>query len=389
MADHDESNTLFLPDLRITGFRGIDNLEIPRLGRVTLLAGRNGVGKTTVLEAIRVYAARGRPAVLNSLLEQRDELTASRDEDNDDPIVAPDYSALFHGRLAERETAISIGPLDRSDPLRIEASSAADWPVDQLDLFRDWALDLAPSVDIRALMIVFRTKQYLLPWLISTDDLQRRRPRRHMSARMRHRRLDEEWPAPLDCESLGPGLLSNHRLASLWNEVALTEDEDRATAALRIIRGNAIDRVAVVGDDRASYRMGDDQRVLVKLADTPTPVPLKSLGDGATRVFGVALALANSRNGFLVIDEAENGIHHLVQSDFWKMVLTTSRRNNVQVLATTHSWDCVRGFAQAAKEDVDSEGILTRIERIDDGLAAIEYTEDELETAAKQNIEVR
>ena len=53
-------NGLLLPDLAIKGFRGIEDLTIPRLGRVTLLAGKNGIGKTTVLEAVRIYASRGR-----------------------------------------------------------------------------------------------------------------------------------------------------------------------------------------------------------------------------------------------------------------------------------------------------------------------------------------
>ena len=50
-------------------------------------------------------------------------------------------------------------------------------------------------------------------------------------------------------------------------------------------------------------------------------MPLRSLGDGAVRLFGVALALANSQGGFLLIDEAENGIHYSLQRDFWRMVL--------------------------------------------------------------------
>ena len=60
MSEGSPSNHLHLPSLSIKGFRGIDDLSISRLGRVTLLAGKNGVGKTTVLEACRVYAARGR-----------------------------------------------------------------------------------------------------------------------------------------------------------------------------------------------------------------------------------------------------------------------------------------------------------------------------------------
>ena len=73
-------------------------------------------------------------------------------------------------------------------------------------------------------------------------------------------------------------------------------------------------------------------------------------------MFGLALALANSRGGLLLIDEAENGIHHTVQYEFWKLVLQTAQANDVQVLATTHSWDCVRGFAYAAAESEESDG---------------------------------
>ncbi|MDE0446870.1 MAG: AAA family ATPase [Spirochaetaceae bacterium] len=69
--------------------------------------------------------------------------------------------------------------------------------------------------------------------------------------------------------------------------------------------------VALIGDGESN----SVRRAVVRLKDQERPVPLKSLGDGAERLFGVALALANSRGGFLLIDEAENGIHHSVQYD--------------------------------------------------------------------------
>ena len=118
-------------------------------------------------------------------------------------------------------------------------------------------------------------------------------------------------------------------------------------------------------------------------------VPLRSLGDGAMRAYAVALALAKSSDGFLLIDEAENGIHHSIQAKFWNMVLQTAERNNVQVIATTHSWDCVTGFAKAASELEDVEGVLYRIQRSGERLRAVEYSESELAIAAKHRIEVR
>lgn len=119
------------------------------------------------------------------------------------------------------------------------------------------------------------------------------------------------------------------------------------------------------------------------------PVPLRSLGDGAVRLFGTALSLTTSGGGFLLIDEAENGIHHTVQHDFWAMVLQMAHAHGVQVLATTHSWDCVRGFAYAAAEHEDADGLMIRLDRDRTGLRAVEYSEDGLLAAAEQGIEVR
>ena len=71
------------------------------------------------------------------------------------------------------------------------------------------------------------------------------------------------------------------------------------------------------------------------------------------------------------------------------MVLQMAHAHNVQVLATTHSWDCVRGFAYAAAEIREAEGVLVRLDRDDRGLHAVEYSEEDLKVAADQGIEVR
>ena len=71
------------------------------------------------------------------------------------------------------------------------------------------------------------------------------------------------------------------------------------------------------------------------------------------------------------------------------MVLQTAHENNVQVFATTHSWDCVRGFALAAAEFDCADSVLVRLEKEDDGLRAVRYTSEDLKIAADQRIEVR
>ncbi len=78
------TNNLPLPNLSIKGFRGIEALDIPRLGRVTLLAGQNGVGKTTVLEAVKLYALHASYWIVNELLVACEEFAAATDKDGRD-----------------------------------------------------------------------------------------------------------------------------------------------------------------------------------------------------------------------------------------------------------------------------------------------------------------
>ena len=380
MSD-EPANGLHLPNVSITNFRGIDRLSIRRLGRVTLLGGRNGVGKTTVLEAVRTYAARGSRSTLHDLLDKREEFVAALDEDHV-PVVSSDYSALFCGRTVTRDRPVTIGPVSGADDLRIEVSTRADWSAAQKRLF----VELLGEPDIQAVKVVYGGREKLLPWLPAVSD-----PRAVRSPRRYARNLqlglfeEEKWPI-IECESLGPGLPSNRMLARFWDSVTLTEGEDFSLQALRLA-DDGIERVAVVGDQESRRAVG--RRVVVKLRDDARPVPLKSLGDGVTRLFATALALGNSRDGFLVVDEAENGIHYSVQQDFWRMILRAAQQYNVQVVATTHSSDCVTGFARAAIECHDAVGVYVRLERDGDRVRAVEYTEEELGTVADQGIEVR
>ncbi len=372
---------LHLPDLKITDFRGIRSLSIQRLGRVSLIAGRNGVGKSTVLEAVRVYAARARPALLEELLYGRDEFASAPEDDDGWPWGDPDYGALFHGRSIDRGRPISIGPAVGHDDVRIRLLAPTDThlPDRAKQLFKE----APPEGGIQVMQVQHKGEQRFVPSYAA-----RAFSSQWTGVRWNHtrRRLpdSEGWPV-MRCNPLGPDMPRNEDLARFWDQVALTGEEQLALRAMNL-GGSGIEGVAVVGDDRGR---GVGRRVVVRVNGHEGPVPLKSLGDGVTRLFAAGLALANSHGGFLVVDEAENGIHYSIQPAFWRMVLRAAHEYNVQVLATTHSSDCIRGFAQAASETEEAEGILVRLDRDGPDLRATEYTEEDLTTAATQGIEVR
>ena len=373
---------LHLPDLSIQGFRGIDDLSIPRLGRVTLLAGKNAVGKTTVLEAVRVFASRGDHAVLSDLLTGRDEVSVVEDEDGVSGSE-PDWLALFHGRRFSSGTRFVIRSGGRTLVVKEDFVTREGGRTSRL-FYEVGEIDY-----LRVLSVTFDGKQWALPLLLEHDmsgynilSLRGGPWKRRVRSL-----LNEPLPPQLTCNALGPGILTNSDLARFWDSVAPTSDDERATRALRLVLGEGVERVLVVGDGTIGRRR--ERQAVVKQRNSNRSVPLKSFGDGALRLYGVALALAYSNNGVLLIDEVENGIHHSLQRDYWRMVLQAALRNNVQVLATTHSWDCVRGFATEAAANYGVEGVLIRLDRDERSVRAIEYSEEELTIAARQEIEVR
>lgn len=323
----DTASGVHLPSLSISSFRGIKRLRIPRLGH---------------------------PA------------------------------ALFHGRTVPQESGILIGPNDGrvADMLSIRAVSPND---EQIELLGDLCQD--DSFEPLVMQVAFGKGKRVMPWCLPPATYGERKAMSPSSQYRyaRRRNGDADLPPPLSVDWLGAGVVSNRQLADMWEDVVLTQAEDRATRALAMVVGDSVDRVAMVGSTK---RMRGEPHVSVRLRDQATPVPLRSLGNGAVRIFAVALALANASGGFLLIDEAEDGIHHKVHQGFWRMILQAARESNVQVLATTHSFSCVRGFALACAESA-GQGIYVRLERRAGETKAVTYTEDELEIVAEQGIEVR
>jgi hypothetical protein len=171
---------------------------------------------------------------------------------------------------------------------------------------------------------------------------------------------------------------------ALWDTIALTEYEDYVAEALRII-DPLVDRITFVNEETNRSR-----KPVVKLKKHKNVLPLQSMGDGMNRILTIILALVNAADGYLLIDEFENGLHHTVQEDLWKMIFKLAKELNVQVFATTHSDDCIHAFESVLNsEGNQSEGQYFRLERFGDIIKPIFYSANELEIAAEQNIETR
>lgn len=73
----------------------------------------------------------------------------------------------------------------------------------------------------------------------------------------------------------------------------------------------------------------------------------------------------------------------------WRLVVEVARRLDIQVLATTHSLDCVRALA-ALYEESPSVRDLISLHRIERGAeASVPYSADEILAASQHQMELR
>lgn len=391
-----------LDNFEIENFRSFSQLRVDRLGRVNLVVGRNNVGKTMFLEALRLHASGGNPLVLRNLLLERDEvITDVTQIDSDDSDFHLRVASLFHRRLigsGSLPTRMRLGPTNDPDQaLQIEVKMlrrirSAQSPIRSYEIVDDDAEEEEQNIAL-GLRVVSGKVTKIYPF--QSFDANRYRVHRSEGGLMR--------PAFVPARGV-----SDREIARWWDAVALQDAENRVIECLRIIA--PVERINLV---EHPVRRGE-RLVMVKMAGDSAPVPLKSLGDGMSRMFQIALALECSKVGvtskfegegqmmffdplqedgtetaLLLVDEVENGIHYTVLPDLWRFLLRVAKNHDVQVFATSHSWDCILGLQQATVDTPDAQAMLIRLEQQRQVTKAVLFDPKELAIVTRDEIEVR
>lgn len=368
----------------IKGYRGLDRFVMKDLGRVNLLVGTNNSGKTSVLEALYLWAVEGNPLSLWRLSSDRGEWLEEgawgRPEDAD-----IDIRHVFHGHELKVGTAFSvtalggtrgevqykIGESDKPDN-ETQLLLLNDNDTESLETPSDLTLDLEATGSGRRRPLALHVP------LTGRGGLSR------LALRKTRLRPNEDSSRVMYVTTESHSVSD---LLSVWNQISLTDSEEKVLSALRLIEPG-IERIATLPSPRGGV---DATRggFLVRLKNSERPVPIGNFGDGIWHILAITTALVGAEGGILLIDEIDTGLHYSVMAGMWKMIAETAKVLDVQVFATTHSRDCVNSLAAICREDVenDSEVTIQRIER--EKGRAVAYNEAEIIAAAEHDIEVR
>lgn len=120
--------------------------------------------------------------------------------------------------------------------------------------------------------------------------------------------------------------------------------------------------------------------------------PLNIMGDGFLKFFALLLNTIDTKNGILLIDEVQNGIYYKKQELLWDMIFNIAEQYNIQIFATTHSFDCIQAFHNSyVKRNLEDDKLrLYRIERNDnDDYFVTKYNQKELNVYIENEWEIR
>lgn len=345
--------------LHIRNFRGFRDLEIGELGRINVLTGKNNAGKTSLLEAIYLLCGAGSP-------ENAVNVNVSRGVASAGGAPASALETFWKPMFAQLDMARpvrihgqhgSLGSLTLNIEFREKGSLA-------LSFHDDAALAAELSAESS---LLFRFKKNSEAEAVGRIDitsqgLHLERPTsvppaqaRFVSPRVKNFKDDAVQLGQLRKRKLGHFVLKALKVV----DPRLQAVEDNSSSGSPLIWGD-------IG--------------------LPELVPLPMMGEGMVRIASLILAVGGAPGGVVLIDEIENGLHHSVLPKVWRSLNEAARQFNVQVFASTHSYECVQAALQSLERDCLA---LHRLEAINGQIRCVSYDPDASQAAMKHNLEVR
>jgi len=367
-----------IESLHIQNFRCFADLVISPLGRVNLIAGKNNTGKTALLEALFLYS--GKAAQPGRWLDLV--VTGPRARSSEGVgigLLTDDLQWLFYGygQTANQEIALCATSKGAESRLTAHLSAVREFPlaskVREQGRFglqgNQGSQLLGEDSRQQDLFIEVREKGASFSAFI------------HLAGAGRG-----TIPEPIGqgeaipCRFLPPTSKLN---ASDLNQFSKLKGEKRERAiveALRIFEPRLVDLQILVSHQEPALH-GD--------IGIGRMIPIALMGEGMQRLASILMAGIAAPGGFLLVDEVENGIHHSAMKQVFEVIGHAARENDVQIFATTHSYECIKAAQAAFAGEHADELRLHRLESVKGQLKAITYPGDVLQAALDMEREVR
>lgn len=343
-------------NLKVRNYRVFKDLRIDGLRRINLIAGRNNAGKTALLEALTLLASGHSGATVNPLVMR----------DLPQPNMSPNaIPGVFWKPM--------FAMLDDSQPIEFQADHTK---LGCLRLHLEVrAADAKITADVTGGGVPIDGSAPVLKGTLLRGDEERESA---LYITDKGVRVEHDKPVTIPVGFMPSGGAGDATQdAAVLGDLKKQKRDRLVVEALQTIAPD-LTRLEIITATGAPIIWGD-----IGLAEM---ISLPSLGEGMVRFARLALLML-AGGEVILLDEVENGIHHSILPQLWKFIERTARRFDLQVFATTHSFECV----QAAYRTLDADQFrLHRLEVDEDGSnRCVTYEPDAIDAAIRHHLEVR
>jgi hypothetical protein len=342
-----------LTSLQLTNFRQFEELTIEPLARVNLIAGSNGTGKTSILEAL--YLLFGKPELLGEL---------------------PSLFRQDQGAKANLHSYWNWLKSKKKGHFRISGNPIIDKRGVSYDQYAVRFQEQSPNNPF-ILTWEYKGLGTSIAFNIGKDG----------RSNLLHTGLQESqfW---FGVEAFPTKFLTPFEDADRFNQVTVKRHgKERLTELLRIVEPH-LNKLEYV-------KLDTPEPVIYAELDMDDLIPATQLGQGFSRLLRIFSGILASEAKIVLIDEIENGLHWTALEQVWRGIAELTRQQDVQIFATTHSLECIRAahnvFVQLSNGNGYGDGFaLHRLDRKKDGgVKVVTYDQETLQTSFEQNWEVR
>ena len=342
--------------LQIQNYRAFEKLEIERLSRINLIAGRNNSGKSSLLEALFLLSGAGNPEMmLNANVIRGGENVMGSSQVIQETFWKSLFSTLDVNRAIEiagdhrllGRLVLNIA-MNRADSIEIPLVDPSRVSMAQLPENVELSLSFRGGSNgktegrIRTMGHGYHIEQPASPrreWNDKSSTAIQMMPvvrfDRHKSA------------LPFQSIFLSSHVGNVYEDAIRLGQLRRRKQGDQVVESLRIFEP----KLQSIEDNTASGTpmiWGD--------IGLPELVPLSVMGGGMAHIVRLVLAISAVPGGVVLVDEVENGLHHAILQKVWRAVAGTAKRFDTQIVATTHSFECV----EAAHQELDAGEFLLK-----------------------------
>jgi AAA15 family ATPase/GTPase len=306
----------------IQNFRGFADLELTDLGRINLIAGKNNVGKTSLLLAIWFLSGYHEEVLKEILFSLKEKNLV------DTPYQ---FDILFNKYNTIKPVYLKSN-LSHADAKNIRINFLNDKATISNEKIRYRDAEYKGDVQLIAVRL-----DSMNVYNILVDETRMFGARSSISISTSLIRANQ--------------IVSFKEDSKLFSQLILSKQTDLLIRSLRLIEPRLLDIKLLANG------------FYVDIEGISKLLPLTTMGEGINRVASIMLAMSHVQNGVLLIDEIENGLHYSVMEQVWKTIGEAARQFNVQIFATTHSLEMIRAAHEAFKDDDPYDFRLHRLDR--------------------------